>query len=192
MQSISCVTMSATYHATIDYTDSTQSVTVVTSDESPLNASLLAPSDLFYGILQSKPWYNPIQYPTQGYVSYPPRSEDEISTIYRGMQLRAMRDTLVRAISGGISGFGKFDYSSPPHARLTHQSSLCRRLLFRKHHHSTDAVRYSTIHQLKSRIHRHSFQPVALYHGRSHEEHHHLDAQQREQQHGDSGHVPDL
>jgi hypothetical protein len=100
---ISCVTLDSTYTAHVEYLDSLQTVTVNVEEGQPLNASLLNQSSLFYDVLQSKPTETGFAY-TTGVHNF---TTEKLFEVYRGTQLRAIRDTLVQALSGAISNFGE-------------------------------------------------------------------------------------
>lgn len=102
---MSCTTLDANYTAHVSYLNSIQSVTVDVTEGQPLNASLLNRSSLFYDVIQSVPTDTGFTYVIDGlHWNF---TADELSQVYHGSQLRTIRDTLVRALSGAISAFGK-------------------------------------------------------------------------------------
>ncbi|KAF2642206.1 hypothetical protein P280DRAFT_296628 [Massarina eburnea CBS 473.64] len=102
LRNVTCITMSATYDAHVEYVNGAQKVTAQTSKEEPINGTILNKSP-FYDVIQSKPWSSPIRFSPTGYSIH---SDDELNDAFHGAQLRSISDTLLGAIKGGISSYG--------------------------------------------------------------------------------------
>ncbi|OWY53094.1 hypothetical protein AALT_g3459 [Alternaria alternata] len=99
---INCVTMDAKYKAEVQYRDGTQSIAVNITDEKPLDASPLDMGELFYGLMNSEPRTDPVNFPTQ----YRNQTENEILDLMHGTQIRAISDAMVYCLSGYIQQYG--------------------------------------------------------------------------------------
>lgn len=108
LRSVSCISMNATYHANVTYTNGIQTVTVSTTDEEPLNATAIGHSALFYDINQSKPPTDPIHYAPSDNMDRPwfIGSDAELDYVYQGRQMQTLVETIVHPLNGAISGFG--------------------------------------------------------------------------------------
>ncbi|KAI8932386.1 hypothetical protein NX059_010573 [Plenodomus lindquistii] len=107
MTNLSCMTFDAIYDAHVEYVNFTQAVTLNVTDGLPLNATALGQSSLFYDVINSIPTENAIVYSEGVHKNF---TMDELFALRHGTQLRAMRDTLVRALSGAISSYGTENY----------------------------------------------------------------------------------
>ncbi|KAF9694807.1 hypothetical protein EKO04_006817 [Ascochyta lentis] len=104
LRNTSCTTLDANYTANITYENSVQTVTVDIAQGQALNATILSINSLFYHVVQAPDptatnltWENaPMRY----------FSEESLSELYHGVQLRSIRDALIRPLSGAISSFG--------------------------------------------------------------------------------------
>lgn len=104
MAHMSCTTLDSTYTAYVKYMDWIQTVTVDITEGQPLNASAIGRSNLFYDVMQSVPTETGFAYSDSTFYNF---TTEELFDMYHGSQLRTIRDTLVRALSGAISAFGK-------------------------------------------------------------------------------------
>lgn len=105
LKNISCVTLDSTYHARVNYKNLQQTVTVNITEGKPLNASILTQKSLFVDVLNSVPTADGFAYnPEYNYNNF---TFEQLFEIYHATQVRTMRDTFVRAITGAISSFGK-------------------------------------------------------------------------------------
>lgn len=102
LRNVSCISMNATYHANVTYTNGVQTVSVDTSDEAPLNATAI--SYAFYDIGQSKPLTDTIHYSSTPWLI---GSEAELDYIYEGRQMQTLIETVVHPLNGAISNFGQ-------------------------------------------------------------------------------------
>lgn len=111
LRNISCIAHSATYKATVKWTNYTQSVRISVTEGQPLNVSKSSQDSLFYDVMKSVPKPTEIVYNDSEV-----RNNFTMSTlfdIYHETQLRSMAEALLGPLAGAISGFGKEQYLHP-------------------------------------------------------------------------------
>ncbi|KAL1602109.1 hypothetical protein SLS59_004794 [Nothophoma quercina] len=108
LRNISCIAHSATYKATVKWTNYTQSVRINVTEGQPLNVSKSSQDSLFYDVMKSVPKPTEIVYNDSEV-----RNNFTMSTlfdIYHETQLRSMAEALLGPLAGAISGFGTDNY----------------------------------------------------------------------------------
>lgn len=108
MRNISCVLMSGTYIATVEFLNGTQTVDTKIVNEQPLNATALDASSLFYDAMQQRSGVIDID---RGDSHYNFRTNDDLQYAFRGTQMRIMAEVLLKRLGGAISNFGARRYS---------------------------------------------------------------------------------
>lgn len=104
LKNTSCTTVDARYTANITYQNSVQTVLVDVVNGNALNATILSINSLFYNVIQSSdPTATNLTWDNSALRAF---SDESLSNLYHGIQLCAIRDTLVNPLSGSISSFG--------------------------------------------------------------------------------------
>jgi hypothetical protein len=102
-KNISCVTLEATYNATVKYTENTQAINFTVTPGPPLNATEIGRGYLFYDARITDDRYGILQPSDDPHFRL---EEEELNSVYRRLQIRAIQEGLAFSLAGAISGFG--------------------------------------------------------------------------------------
>ncbi|KAJ8110745.1 hypothetical protein OPT61_g6489 [Boeremia exigua] len=103
LRNISCTVFDAVYTAHVEYLGSVQNVTVEVNKTSPMNATALDGKSMFYDVGKAGPTATDF---TKSKARVNNFTHAELNESFHNQNLRAMADTLMRALAGAISGYG--------------------------------------------------------------------------------------
>jgi hypothetical protein len=117
---VSCVTYISNYTAKFQYTNFSQKVDVDVKKLRPLNASMTSPTGLLFSLehLPNRDYYNQVL-PKQ-FIAGVNLETLNTDDVFQSLNMLAIKDSLVQALGGAVSGYGSF----PAHTAFVQANHL--------------------------------------------------------------------